>query len=120
MAFGAIKRKDDCSAFDDTLRYALGFDTVAASADARNVNLDDEAQELYQTMVEKGYSVLYVGSVRRPAQDDRSTADSAEYDFAAQHVGVNSPPATVEDMVGVDFAGFTDRSGGPRSPCEPA
>lgn len=50
------------AAFDPTRRYAFGFDTVAATTSARNVNLDDRAQADYAEMIAKGWTVLYVGT----------------------------------------------------------
>jgi hypothetical protein len=188
--FASITAKDDGSAFDPTVRYAFGFSTVAASTSALNVNLDAADLVDYQVMIDKGYSVLYVGHVARPAVDTFSEGGST-YDFsklpallpfrlgfstptsyincqngsefpgitgingedyergiqfesgasvvgqvtihadhpfwesfaedtpihfdqiAAQYVGVTSPVATVEDMVGVNPAAFTDHAGAP-------
>ena len=41
--------------------YAFGFDTVAASADAMNVNLDAAGLTDYAQMIADGCAVLYVG-----------------------------------------------------------
>lgn len=46
----------------DGTRYAFGFQTVAASEQAQNVNLDAEALAGYEEMIEKGCSVMYVGT----------------------------------------------------------
>ena len=46
----------------DGSRYAFGFDVIAASDQAQNVNLDPEALADYQGMVESGCTVLYVGT----------------------------------------------------------
>jgi len=45
----------------DGTRYAFGFDVVAASPTAQNVNLDADALADYEQMVEDGCAVLYVG-----------------------------------------------------------
>ncbi|HWZ92953.1 MAG TPA: hypothetical protein VNW92_29005 [Polyangiaceae bacterium] len=189
LPFAAISAKDDGTAFDTTVRYGFGFDTLAASASATQVNLDADGQADYEFMVSKGYSVLYVGTVSRPAPDGCASAGGSAYDFttlpttlkfrlgfstptsyvncqngsefpgvqgingedyprglqfrsdksviaqvtvhadhpfwesfaegsalrfdqiAAQYVGVTDPVATVEDMVGVDFTAFTDKTG---------
>ena len=50
------------ASFDSTVRYALGFRTVAATAAAKNVNLDQAALVDYAEMIARGYSVLYVGT----------------------------------------------------------
>jgi hypothetical protein len=46
----------------DGTRYAFGFDVVAASAGAQNVNLDAAGLSDYQQMVADGCTVLYVGT----------------------------------------------------------
>lgn len=50
--------------FDPTQRYAFGYDIVAASGSATRVNFEDDqdAGAAYEEMIEKGYSVLYVGT----------------------------------------------------------
>lgn len=50
------------SRFDPAKRYAFSYDTVAASADARLVNLDAEGKALYAEAITKGYAMLYVGT----------------------------------------------------------
>jgi hypothetical protein len=187
--FAAITHQDDGSDFDTTSRYAFGFATVAASEKAKNVNLDADAVSAYRLMIENGYSVLYIGSVRRPSKEPSCDQGSSDYDFsklpellpfrlgfktptsyvncqngsqfpgqpgingedylrgvqfssgsstiaqvtvhadhpfwesfaedsalrfdafAAQYVDVDSPVATLEDLVGVDFTAFTDNQG---------
>lgn len=47
--------------FDPTTRYALSYDTAAATATAANVNLDAAAVALYQTAITNGWSVVYTG-----------------------------------------------------------
>jgi hypothetical protein len=46
----------------DGSRYAFGFDTVAATDEAQNVNLDAEALAHYEEMVQAGCAVMYVGT----------------------------------------------------------
>ncbi|MFI5308931.1 MAG: hypothetical protein ACHQ53_16355, partial [Polyangiales bacterium] len=65
--------------FDDTRRYAFGFDVVAASDSAKQVNLDDTAKQDYATMVQNGWAVLYVGTATFEGTDCTSTDPS--YDF---------------------------------------
>jgi hypothetical protein len=48
-------------AFDDTVRYAFGFDLIPAAAAATKINLDAEGQTDYAEMVAKGWVVLYKG-----------------------------------------------------------
>ena len=59
----AAQNKNGGSAFaTDGSRYAFGFDTVAATDSAFNVNLDADALGDYQAMVQAGCAVLYVGT----------------------------------------------------------
>jgi hypothetical protein len=187
--FAVITKRDNGAAFDTTQRYAFGFDVSPASASARNVNLDAQGVRYYETMIARGYSVLYVGTVSRPASDPCTPKVATGYDFsalpktlpfeigfstpatyvncqngsafqgvpglngedylrgvqfrsdrstvaqltahadhpfweslaeesalrfdqiAAQYVGVSSPVATSEDMIGVDFTAFKDKRG---------
>ena len=189
LPFASIKSQDDGTPFDTTVRYGFGFDTLPATPSATQVNLDADGQYDYELMVAKGYSVLYVGTVSRPASDPCASAGGTAYDFttlpttlkfqlgfstptsyvncqngsefpgvkgingedyergiqfrsdrsvvgqvtvhadhpfwesfaedsplrfdqiAAQYVGVSDPVATVEDLVGVDFTAFKDKTG---------
>ncbi|HEY8081416.1 MAG TPA: hypothetical protein VIE15_04935, partial [Acidimicrobiales bacterium] len=45
----------------DGTRYAFGFDALAATASAKQVNLDAAAAAEYQDMIAKGCVVLYAG-----------------------------------------------------------
>jgi hypothetical protein len=48
--------------FDETKRYAFGFDIVPASSAANKLNLDATGSADYATMVQNGWTVLYVGT----------------------------------------------------------
>jgi hypothetical protein len=50
------------AAFDPTMRYAFGFEVVAATAGAHNLNLDPADLADYQDMVAHGYTTLLVGT----------------------------------------------------------
>ncbi len=67
------------AAFDTTQRYAFGFDVVAASASAINVNLTADDASDYADMVANGYTVLYVGTAT--FQGVGCTGPGSTYDF---------------------------------------
>ena len=46
---------------DPKKAYAFSYDTVAASANAKLVNLDAGGKDLYAEAIAKGYAMLYVG-----------------------------------------------------------
>jgi hypothetical protein len=50
------------AAFDTETPYAFGFSTVAASYAGYNVNLSADEAADFESMVDSGYSVLYVGT----------------------------------------------------------
>lgn len=68
--------------FSATDRYAFGYDTVPASADAEVVNFgdDDSAQAAYASMIEQGATVLYVGTAT--FQGSSCESQDPSYDFA--------------------------------------
>jgi hypothetical protein len=72
----------DGAPFDETVRYAFGFDVVAATSSAQVVNLDAAAQADYATMVQNGWTVLYVGTATFKAASCTDTGNGA-YDFTA-------------------------------------
>jgi hypothetical protein len=68
---------------DPTMRYAFSFDGVAASANAKNVNLTAADITDYQDMIAKGYTSLYVGTATwKGAQGDNPCANVGGYDFS--------------------------------------
>ncbi|MBS2012874.1 MAG: hypothetical protein JST00_08310 [Deltaproteobacteria bacterium] len=62
VALGAINAQSDGKAFDPTARYAFSYDIVAASAAAKDVNLDAEGKALYEEAKTKGWATIYVGT----------------------------------------------------------
>lgn len=70
---------DGNRSFDPTLRYAFGFDVVAASTSAKHTNLDAAAEADYADMVAKGVNVLYVGTATFKGVDCKSSDPT--YDF---------------------------------------
>ncbi len=115
--FAGIKSKDDGSAFDTTIRYAFGFDTVAATAAATKVNLDADGSSDYDDMIQKGYTVLYVGTVSRPATDPCASAGGAAYDFTTLpstlkfKLGFSTPTSYVNCQNGGEFPGVPGING---------
>lgn len=67
------------AAFDPTRRYAFGFDVVPAADAATKVNLDAAALADYAEMVQKKWTVLYVGTAR--FKGTACTSTDAKYDF---------------------------------------
>ncbi len=115
--FAALKAKDDGSAFDTTTRYAFGFETIAASASATNVNLDADGQTEYDYMVKNGYSVLYVGTVSRPDNDSCADAGGKDYDFTTLpktlkfKLGFSTPTSYINCQNGSEFPGVAGANG---------
>jgi hypothetical protein len=63
----------------DGTKYAVGFSSIVASPVAINVNLDAEGQALYEDMIVKGCSVLYVGTATFKADPAACTTPDAEF-----------------------------------------
>ena len=61
-ALNSQNRNGGSSFATDGTRYAFGFDVIAATDQAQNVNLDADALADYQDMVTSGCAVLYVGT----------------------------------------------------------
>lgn len=80
LAVLANQNRNGGAAFDTAVRYAFGFDAIAATTCAYDVNLDDEGRALYAEMVAKGWSVLYVGTATFKGTSCSSPTTS--YDFA--------------------------------------
>lgn len=73
------QNRNSNKAFDKSKRYAFGFTTLAATAAAKNVNLDATDLAAYQDMIQKGYS-LYVEGVAT-WKGAGCTSTSPSYDF---------------------------------------
>ncbi len=115
--FAAIKKRDDGSPFDTTRRYAFGYEIVTASDKARNVNLDADGLAQYESMIAQGYTVLYVGSVSRPANDTCATVGGSNYDFDTLpkslpfRLGFRTPTSYVNCQNGSAFQGVPGING---------
>ena len=57
-----IDSQTDGTAFDPTVRYAFNYDIVAASAAAKQVNLDAAGKALYETAKTNGWATIYQGT----------------------------------------------------------
>jgi len=77
------------AAFDSATPYAFGFEVVAATLDAKNINLDAAALADYQEMVTAGYTTLLVGTatwqgnLNGDLADPGCTSVGPAYDFSA-------------------------------------
>ena len=78
--------------FDPTLRYALGFRVVEATADARAVSFDAVAGADYAEMIAAGHTILYVGTAT--FRGGAGCATTGNYDFGKL-------PATVDFRLGL-------------------
>lgn len=82
-------------AFDPTVRYAFSFDGVPADPHAINVNLDAADLAEYQTMVDKGYTALFVGTATW--KGGNACVTTGAYDFTKLpmtihfHLGFKAP-----------------------------
>jgi hypothetical protein len=79
LAIVANQTLNGGAAFDPTVRYALGYEVVAASATAKRVGFDADDDAAYQKMIAKGWTVLYVGTATFAGTGCQST--DATYDF---------------------------------------
>ncbi|HEY4157532.1 MAG TPA: hypothetical protein VGM29_05520 [Polyangiaceae bacterium] len=61
-SLAAQNRNGNAPFATDGTRYAFGFDTVAATPNALNINLDASALSAYQGMIQSGCIVDYVGT----------------------------------------------------------
>ncbi len=75
------------AAFDETLRYAFGFQLVPATADATMLQLEASDPD-YAEMVKNGWAVLYVGTATFKGDSSCTSSDDA-FDFSALPTKVN-------------------------------
>jgi hypothetical protein len=77
---------DGNKSFDTSVRYGFGFDFLAATPSAAQPNLDDAGKADYADMVQKGISVLYVGTATFKGTDckasDSALPEKDRFDFA--------------------------------------
>ncbi len=69
------QNKNGGAPFAADTRYAFGFDVVAATKAAKNVNLDAQGLADYEEMQQKGYSVFYVGTATWKGEGACTPAD---------------------------------------------
>lgn len=85
VEIATIARQDSGASFDAATRYAFSYDFVAASASAKNVNLDAEGQALYEEAKTKGWAMIFEGTAtyKGPAPEAGSTFEKMprEVDF---------------------------------------
>lgn len=88
VALAALHGKTGGGAFDPTKRYAFGFKTIAATAAARNVNLDAAGLAAYEEMITAGYTALIAGTATWKGGGSCAST-IAGYDFAQLPTTVN-------------------------------
>jgi hypothetical protein len=124
--FAQILARDDGSAFDPSVTYGFGFNTVAATPDVLNVNLSnmpgpdgkDDLDEYQNVMVPNGYSVLYEGVATykgaapgQPSCDAVTWGNGVTYDFTKLpttlpfRMGFKTPTRYVNCQNGTDLPG---------------
>lgn len=74
------QNKNGGAAFDPTMRYAFGFDSVPATASAKLLQIDAGDAD-YAAMVQNGWNVLYVGTATWKGGTS-CTSTNASYDFS--------------------------------------
>ena len=74
------QNKNGGAAFDPTMRYAFGFDSVPATASAKLLQIDAGDAD-YAAMVQNGWNVLYVGTATWKGGSS-CTSTNASYDFS--------------------------------------
>jgi hypothetical protein len=85
------QNKNGNAAFDATVRYAFGFDSVAATAGAKLIQIAAGDPD-YAEMVQQGWNVLYVGTATwkgDAANPPCRSTGPANYDFSAIPTTVN-------------------------------
>ena len=80
------------AAFDPTSKYAFGFEVVAATATAKNVNLGADAIAAYTEMVTNGYTTYLIGTATW--QGGADCTQTLPYDFTVL-------PETVHFRIGL-------------------
>ncbi|MFO0590246.1 MAG: hypothetical protein U0441_22070 [Polyangiaceae bacterium] len=82
-------------------RYAFGYATAAASDAAKIVNFrdDTEALALYHEMMEKGYSIYYVGKATWKGTDCQSSDPSYDFDALPKTVDIKLGFASPSEYV---------------------
>ena len=97
------------AAFDSSVRYAFGFQSVPATASAKLLQIDADDAD-YAEMVSQGWNVLYVGTATWKGDAAGVTCKStgpASYDFSAIPTTVNfrfgfATPTTYENCQNPD------------------
>jgi hypothetical protein len=90
------------AAFDETTRYAFGFEIVKATKAAHNINLDAGDLTDYQDMVTKGYTTLLVGTATWQGNNNGSdTSTGCTVTPAASTYDFKLLPKTVKFRLGM-------------------
>lgn len=83
LAVFTAQNKKGNAPFDSTAKYAFGYDTIAATAAAKKVNLDAAGETAFANMVSKGYTMWMEGTATFKGTGCRVTtiAGQPAYDF---------------------------------------
>jgi hypothetical protein len=92
------QNKNGNAAFDPTQFYAFSFDSVPATAAAKTVNFDASDSD-WQTMIQNGWNVLYVGTATWKGNAQGVTCTSSDTSAAGQ-AALASLPKTVNFKFG--------------------
>lgn len=95
------RNKQGNETFDPTTKYAFGFEVVAATLQAKNVNLDAAGIADYQEMVTKGYTTLLVGTATWQGNNhSNATGSGCAQTTVAPAYDFGVLPATVRFRLG--------------------
>ena len=110
----------DFTTLPKTLKFKLGFSTPTSYINCQNgsefpgvagLNGEDNQRGI-QFRSDKSVIGQVTAHADHPFWESFAEGSPLRFDqIASQYVGVKNPLATVEDMMGVDFTAFTDKTG---------
>jgi hypothetical protein len=93
--------KENNDAFDATTKYAFGFETVIASASAKNVNLDAAGITDYQEMIAKGYTTYLIGTATWQGNNGGALPGGCTQSTVATAYDFSVIPKTIKFRIGL-------------------